>query len=67
MSKDNDDLTQVKQDRNFVNCHQEWEIDNLKQQGHSEEAINHCCSKDLGNNPRDKFEQCLIDFEKTKK
>ena len=66
MSHDSDDLSKRVQDKNFVNCNQDWEKDVLLQQGHSEKAINHCCSQDLGNNPRNVFNDCLIDYENKK-
>jgi len=61
---ENDDLTKIVKDKNFVNCNQEWELRELKEKGYSLESIKHCCKKDLGNNPRDKFEDCLKKFKK---
>ena len=64
---ENDDLTKIVKDKNFVNCNQEYELKNLQEKGYSLEAIKDCCKKDLGNNPRDKFEKCLENFEKAQK
>ena len=58
----NDDLAKIVKDKAFVNCNQKWELDELLKQGYSLEAIKSCCKKDLGNNPRDKFNECLKEF-----
>ena len=59
-----DDLKKVQKDKDFVNCNQDYEIDNLLKQGYSQESIDYCCKQDLGNNPREKFINCLQQFEK---
>jgi len=64
---ESDDLSKIVRDRNFVNCNQNWESEDLQKQGYSLDAIKYCCKKDLGNNPREKFKKCLENFEKGQK
>ncbi len=64
---ESDDLSKIVKDRDFVNCNQKWELEGLQKKGYSLEAIKHCCKKDFGNNPRDKFEDCLKNFKKGQK
>ncbi len=44
---ENDDLTKIVKDKNFVNCNQEYELKNLQEKGYSLEAIKDCCKKDF--------------------
>jgi len=64
---ENDDLKKIVKDKEFVNCNEKWELAELRKKGYSNKAIKHCCEKHLGNNPRDKFEECLKNFEKNQK
>jgi len=64
---ENDDLEKIVKDEKFVNCNEKWELVKLKEKGYSIAAIEHCCKEDLGNNPREKFEECLKNFEKNQK
>lgn len=54
-----DDLTKKRKDGQYINCNQEHEISVLLGKGYSKEAVEFCCDKDLGNNPKDKFMACL--------
>ncbi len=59
---DSDDLTKIEADKDFVNCNQKWELEKLLEQGYSLKSIKSCCRKDLGNNPRNRFKDCLEKF-----
>jgi hypothetical protein len=58
-AKVDDDLTKIDKDRDTVNCSQAYELRVLLDKGYSQEAIDYCCNKDLGNNDRFDFTKCL--------
>ena len=43
---------------------QEYELEALRKEGYTMAAIKHCCKKNLGNNPREKFKDCLKKFDR---
>jgi hypothetical protein len=66
-AKVDDDLTKKEVDSRFIRCKdQPDELRVLLDKGYSQEAIDYCCDKDLGNNPRKVFKDCLDEYDKNK-